>query len=254
MTAPAAVGDTILHVASNDGFYPGTYAVVGSGDGMSETVVVDSLGSLHLRAPLVNAYSAGVLVKAFANNEAPQLPSSGNAFVAELEEKLTETNAQLITVTKDASEANLALKQAHSQVNELKGKLEASQAVVIALQAEKPADDALDVKFEESMREAEMARLNAELEASQAMVIALQAEAQKPAHDALDINEAVSQEESDHFFDLYDTDGSGTVDMEELLEMVAAFKQRDSSSLNQAKIKEVWDADGDGMVSLLAAM
>ena len=74
------------------------------------------------------------------------------------------------------------------------------------------------------------------------------------ADDALDINAAVSKEESDCFFDLYDTDGSGSVDMEELLEMVAAFKQRESSSLNRAKIKEVWDADGDGMVSLLAAM
>jgi hypothetical protein len=102
--------------------------------------------------------------------------------------------------------------------------------------------------------QAEVARLSAELEASQAMVIALQAEAEKPADDALDCNEAVTKEESDCFFDLYDTDGSGTVEMEELLEMVAAFKQRESSSLDQAKIKEVWDADGDGMVSVLAAM
>ena len=113
-----------------------------------------------------------------------------------------------------------------------------------------------DLKFalEQHEVQTEVARLSAELEASQAAVSALQAEAEKPAHDALDNNAAVSQEESDHFFDLYDTDGSGTVDMEELLEMVAAFKQRDSSSLNQAKIKEAWDADGDGTVSLLAAM
>ena len=82
--------------------------------------------------------------------------------------------------------------------------------------------------------------------------VPLETAAAKAAEDALD--EAVSKEESDRFFDLYDTDASGTVDMEELLEMVAAFKQRDSSSLNQAKIKEAWDADGDGTVSLLAAM
>ena len=75
-----------------------------------------------------------------------------------------------------------------------------------------------------------------------------------PMDGASDINEAVTKEESDRFFDLYDTNGSGTVEMQELLEMVAAFKQRESSSLNQAKIKEAWDADGDGTVSLLAAM
>ena len=80
----------------------------------------------------------------------------------------------------------LELEEVHSgasvelqvEVARLSAELEASQAVVIALQAEKPADDALDDKFEESMREAEMARMNAELEASQAMVVELQAEAE----------------------------------------------------------------------------
>ena len=61
----------------------------------------------------------------------------------------------------------------------------------------------------------------------------------------------VSQQESDEFFDLYDTDGSGAVDIDELVQMVAAFKQRDSSTLNRTKIQEVWDADGDGSVRLL---
>ena len=63
--------------------------------------------------------------------------------------------------------------------------------------------------------------------------------------------QAVSQGESDEFFDLYDTDGSGAVDIDELVQMVAAFKQRDSSTLNRTKIQEVWDADGDGSVRLL---
>jgi len=61
--------------------------------------------------------------------------------------------------------------------------------------------------------------------------------------------EAVSQEESDEFFNLYDTDGSGAVDIGELVQMVAAFKERDSSTLNQTKIQEAWDADGDGSVT-----
>ena len=63
--------------------------------------------------------------------------------------------------------------------------------------------------------------------------------------------EAVSLEESDEFFNLYDTDGSGAVDIGELVQMVAAFKERDSSTLNQTKIQEAWDADGDGSVRLL---
>ena len=63
--------------------------------------------------------------------------------------------------------------------------------------------------------------------------------------------QAVSQQESDDFFALYDTDGSGAVDIDELVQMVAAFKERDSSTLNRTKIQEVWDADGDGSVRLL---
>jgi hypothetical protein len=124
-----------------------------------------------------------------------------------------------------------------------------SQDLKVALEHQEEVHSGASVELQ-----AEVARLSAELEASQAMVIALQAEAEKPGDDALDSNEAVTKEESDRFVDLYDTDGSGTVEMEELLEMVAAFKQRESSSLDQAKIKEVWDADGDGMVSVLAAM
>ena len=62
------------------------------------------------------------------------------------------------------------------------------------------------------------------------------------------VDKPVSRAESDAFFDLYDTDESGAVDMEELLKMVASFKQVDINTLNQTKIKQVWDADGDGTV------
>merc|ERR1711957_491747 len=51
----------------------------------------------------------------------------------------------------------------------------------------------------------------------------------EPADDALDIKEAVSKEESDRFFGLYDADGSGSVDMKELLEMVAASSTKPKS-------------------------
>merc|ERR1712166_1724410 len=67
----------------------------------------------------------------------------------------------------------------------------------------------------------------------------------KPQH----TTQAVSQQESDDFFALYDTDGSGAVDIDELVQMVAAFKERDSSTLNRTKIQKAWDADGDGSVT-----
>merc|ERR1711865_674039 len=59
----------------------------------------------------------------------------------------------------------------------------------------------------------------------------------------------ISQEESDGMFDLFDADGNGTVDMKELMAMIAEVKQTDSSKLNQAKIREAWDSDNDGKVS-----
>ena len=58
----------------------------------------------------------------------------------------------------------------------------------------------------------------------------------------------LSREESDGIFELYDVDGNGTVDMNELMEMIAAVKNTESSQLNHAKIKQVWDSDGDGQV------
>ena len=73
--------------------------------------------------------------------------------------------------------------------------------------------------------------------------------------DAVELTqELVSQSELAAFFELYDTDASGGVEMEELLEMVASFKQVDSGTLNQAKIKQVWDADGDGTVRCVGVL
>ena len=58
----------------------------------------------------------------------------------------------------------------------------------------------------------------------------------------------LSREESDGMFELYDADGNGTVDMNELMDMIATVKNIDSIQLNHAKIKQVWDSDGDGQV------
>ena len=81
LTAAAAAGDTVLHVASNDGFYPGIRAVVGTDDGPSEIVVVDHIGSLHLRAPLVHDYGADALVKALLDDVVPMKPSEQDAVI-----------------------------------------------------------------------------------------------------------------------------------------------------------------------------
>ena len=62
LISAAAAGDTTLQVSSNDGFYPGAHALVGGGNGPSETVVVESLGSIHLSAPLVGSYEVGAPV------------------------------------------------------------------------------------------------------------------------------------------------------------------------------------------------
>ena len=65
MTEPAAAGDTVLQVEANEGFEPGTEAMVGNeGDADYELVVVESLGSLHLMAPLQHPHEAGTSIKA----------------------------------------------------------------------------------------------------------------------------------------------------------------------------------------------
>ena len=60
--------------------------------------------------------------------------------------------------------------------------------------------------------------------------------------------EEMSREESDGLFELYDTEADGTLDMSELIDMIADAKQKEGSQLDKAKIQQVWDADGDGTV------
>ena len=66
--------------------------------------------------------------------------------------------------------------------------------------------------------------------------------------DAAPAAPAPTQQETDQIFELFDRDGDETVDMEELVAMVAAAKHKDSSELDRATIRRVWDADGDGEV------
>ena len=60
--------------------------------------------------------------------------------------------------------------------------------------------------------------------------------------------EEMSREESDGLFELYDTEADGTLDMSELIDMIADAKQKEGSQLDKAKIQQVWDADSDGTV------
>ena len=60
--------------------------------------------------------------------------------------------------------------------------------------------------------------------------------------------EDMSREESDGLFELYDTEADGTLDMSELIDMIADAKQKEGSQLDKAKIQQVWDADSDGTV------
>ena len=47
---------------------------------------------------------------------------------------------------------------------------------------------------------------------------------------------------------MYDSEADGTLDMSELIDMIADAKQKEGSKLDKAKIQQVWDADSDGTV------
>ena len=64
----------------------------------------------------------------------------------------------------------------------------------------------------------------------------------------------ITLEESTEMFHLYDEDGSGSVDTEELLNMVAALKGKQLESLNRDKVLEVWDPNDDGQVVASTAL
>eukprot|EP00658_Telonema_sp_P-2_P013580 TRINITY_DN15144_c0_g1_i3.p1 TRINITY_DN15144_c0_g1~~TRINITY_DN15144_c0_g1_i3.p1 ORF type:complete len:561 (+),score=147.81 TRINITY_DN15144_c0_g1_i3:290-1972(+) len=54
-------------------------------------------------------------------------------------------------------------------------------------------------------------------------------------------------EEFSQMFDVFDIDGDGELDVNELVSRIAEFKQ--STRVNADKIKKVWDANGDGKVT-----
>ena len=67
-----------------------------------------------------------------------------------------------------------------------------------------------------------------------------------------------SKEESDELNDPYDnpvvmSEKSGAVDMDELVQMVTAFKQSDSSTPNRTELDEAWGADSVCTVSLITS-
>ena len=128
LTVAAAAGDTVLHVASSDGFHPGTRAVVGADDGLCENVVVDRLGSLHLRAPLVNGYSAGVIVKALPAAVTEDMPNqveakSGTPTIDELKQQVEQLKQQV---------EQLKIEQQQSAASEVKRQLEAEEQLEAA--------------------------------------------------------------------------------------------------------------------------
>ena len=61
--------------------------------------------------------------------------------------------------------------------------------------------------------------------------------------------EAMTDEEARVIFELFDADGNGTVDIDELVVFVKAFKQSDD--VDRAQVEEVWDKDKNGTVSAL---
>ncbi|MCW5890939.1 MAG: hypothetical protein KIT14_10335 [bacterium] len=61
-------GDTVLHVASNDGFGPGDYVLINPTGPNAEARKVEALGSLVFTTPLVYAHAPGEPVQTFVND------------------------------------------------------------------------------------------------------------------------------------------------------------------------------------------
>jgi len=62
LTQSVVAGDTVLEVASNDGFAAGGYATVDPGGAAEETRQIAALGSLVLAAPVAAGHDAGTVV------------------------------------------------------------------------------------------------------------------------------------------------------------------------------------------------
>ena len=58
--------------------------------------------------------------------------------------------------------------------------------------------------------------------------------------------------EAHQIFVTFDADGSGTIDIDELVVFVKAIKGQDD--INPAAVSEVWDNDDSGEVTALAAV
>ena len=59
----------------------------------------------------------------------------------------------------------------------------------------------------------------------------------------------MTDEEAVMIFELFDADGDGTVDIDELVLFLKAIKQSDD--VTRAQVEEVWDKNQNGTVSAL---
>ena len=66
----------------------------------------------------------------------------------------------------------------------------------------------------------------------------------------IDAGAPMTDEEALLIFELFDADGNGTIDIDELAVFVKAIKQRDTVSREQ--VSEVWDKDQNGQVTVAA--
>ena len=95
LTQAASPGDTVIQVASVEGFHVGDYISIDAGQPDQEDNQITGIGSLHLSAPLQNAHGPGTPVTPLANtspivhfyqgplpyHELPRETSPGHDFV-----------------------------------------------------------------------------------------------------------------------------------------------------------------------------
>lgn len=87
LTAAAAAGDTVLHVASSNGFNPDTVLVVDQfGQHESHTVASRATGTITLAEPLASAYPAGTQVTRTALGLIPDGPQGQYVMVANMDQ------------------------------------------------------------------------------------------------------------------------------------------------------------------------
>ena len=72
------------------------------------------------------------------------------------------------------------------------------------------------------------------------------------SNDAQFTMQPMTNAEAHQIFVMFDADGSGTIDIDELVVFVKAIKGQDD--INPAAVSEVWDNDDSGEVTALAAV